>query len=67
MSGVGNRSGLFLVEKFNSSIRIGLFDVFEDQPQAVKPSEGAPKRLKKDKHKKRQVNGQPQEENERRR
>jgi hypothetical protein len=23
MSGVGNRSGLFLVEKFNSSIRIG--------------------------------------------
>ncbi|KAJ5483448.1 hypothetical protein N7530_002694 [Penicillium desertorum] len=34
-----------------------LFDVFEDQPQAVKPSEGAPKRLKKDKNKKRQVNG----------
>ncbi|KAJ5811109.1 hypothetical protein N7447_010625 [Penicillium robsamsonii] len=34
-----------------------LFDVFEDQPQAVKPSEGAPKRLKKEKNKKRQVNG----------
>ncbi|KAI3290136.1 hypothetical protein DTO002I6_6541 [Penicillium roqueforti] len=34
-----------------------LFDVFEDQPQAVKPSEDAPKRLKKDKNKKRQVNG----------
>ncbi|KAJ5963560.1 uncharacterized protein N7479_003436 [Penicillium vulpinum] len=34
-----------------------LFDVFEDQPQAVKPSEGAPKRVKKDKNKKRQVNG----------
>jgi ATP-dependent RNA helicase DOB1 len=34
-----------------------LFDVFEDQPQAVKPSEGPPKRLKKDKNKKRQVNG----------
>ncbi|KGO68499.1 Helicase, C-terminal [Penicillium italicum] len=34
-----------------------LFDVFEDQPQAVKPSEGASKRLKKDKNKKRQVNG----------
>ncbi|KAJ5790524.1 uncharacterized protein N7518_007535 [Penicillium psychrosexuale] len=34
-----------------------LFDVFEDQPQPVKPSEGAPKRLKKDKNKKRQVNG----------
>jgi ATP-dependent RNA helicase DOB1 len=34
-----------------------LFDVFEDQPQAVKPSDGAPKRSKKDKSKKRQVNG----------
>ncbi|KAJ5542173.1 hypothetical protein N7461_008176 [Penicillium sp. DV-2018c] len=34
-----------------------LFDVFEDQPQAVKPSEGPSKRPKKDKSKKRQVNG----------
>lgn len=34
-----------------------LFDVFEDKPQAVKPSEGASKRPKKDKSKKRQVNG----------
>ncbi|EKV19706.1 ATP dependent RNA helicase (Dob1), putative [Penicillium digitatum] len=34
-----------------------LFDVFEDQPQAVKPSEVAPKRLKKNKNKKRQMNG----------
>ncbi|KAA8649125.1 hypothetical protein EYZ11_000678 [Aspergillus tanneri] len=34
-----------------------LFDVFEDQPQAPKPAGGAPKRSKKDKGKKRQVNG----------
>lgn len=34
-----------------------LFDVFEDQPQAGKPSNAAPKRQKKDKSKKRQVNG----------
>ncbi|KAJ5529884.1 hypothetical protein N7527_003277 [Penicillium freii] len=34
-----------------------LFDVFEDQPQAVKPSEGVPKRVKKDKNKKRPLNG----------
>jgi ATP-dependent RNA helicase DOB1 len=34
-----------------------LFDVFEDQPKAVKPSDSAPKRPKKDKSKKRQVNG----------
>ncbi|PYH95178.1 antiviral helicase [Aspergillus ellipticus CBS 707.79] len=34
-----------------------LFDVFEDQPQAARPSEAAPKRSKKDKTKKRQVNG----------
>ncbi|PLB38925.1 ATP-dependent RNA helicase MTR4 [Aspergillus candidus] len=34
-----------------------LFDVFEDQPQAGKPSIAAPKRQKKDKSKKRQVNG----------
>ncbi|KAK6820006.1 rRNA-processing arch domain protein [Aspergillus parasiticus SU-1] len=38
-----------------------LFDVFEDQPQAVKPSDGAPKRSKKDKSKKRQVNGDVKE------
>ncbi|GMF72492.1 unnamed protein product [Aspergillus oryzae] len=38
-----------------------LFDVFEDQPQAVKPSDGAPKRPKKDKSKKRQVNGDVKE------
>jgi ATP-dependent RNA helicase DOB1 len=34
-----------------------LFDVFEDNPQAVKPSEAVPKRSRKDKSKKRQVNG----------
>jgi hypothetical protein len=34
-----------------------LFDVFEDKPQAVTPSEAVPKRPKKDKSKKRQVNG----------
>jgi ATP-dependent RNA helicase DOB1 len=34
-----------------------LFDVFEDTPQAPKPSGGAPKRAKKDKSKKRQANG----------
>ncbi|KAE8353908.1 rRNA-processing arch domain-containing protein [Aspergillus coremiiformis] len=34
-----------------------LFDVFEDQPLAVKSSDGAPKRSRKDKSKKRQVNG----------
>ncbi|KAJ5105434.1 hypothetical protein NUU61_002781 [Penicillium alfredii] len=34
-----------------------LFDVFEDKPQAVKPSEVVPKRAKKDKSKKRQANG----------
>ncbi|RAK80725.1 ATP-dependent RNA helicase MTR4 [Aspergillus fijiensis CBS 313.89] len=34
-----------------------LFDVFDDQPQAVKPAEGATKISKKDKSKKRQVNG----------
>jgi ATP-dependent RNA helicase DOB1 len=33
-----------------------LFDVFEDKPQAFKPSESVPKR-RKDKSKKRQVNG----------
>ena len=38
-----------------------LFDVFEDQPQAVRPSDGAPKRSKKDKSKKRQVNGDVKE------
>lgn len=38
-----------------------LFDVFEDQPQAVKPSDSAPKRPKKDKTKKRQVNGNVKE------
>ncbi|KAJ5149500.1 rRNA-processing arch domain-containing protein [Penicillium atrosanguineum] len=34
-----------------------LFDVFEDTPQAPKPSGSAPKRAKKDKSKKRQANG----------
>lgn len=34
-----------------------LFDVFEDQPQAAKPSGGGPKRPKKDRSKKRQANG----------
>ncbi|KAJ6064000.1 hypothetical protein N7499_012680 [Penicillium canescens] len=34
-----------------------LFDVFGDKPQAVTPSEAVPKRPKKDKSKKRQVNG----------
>ncbi|KAL4785734.1 rRNA-processing arch domain-containing protein [Aspergillus varians] len=34
-----------------------LFDVFEAQPQAAKPSESVPRRAKKDKNKKRQVNG----------
>lgn len=34
-----------------------LFDVFEDQPQAAKPSESVPRRPKKEKSKKRQVNG----------
>lgn len=34
-----------------------LFDVFEDQPQPAKPAGGAPKRSKKDKSRKRQVNG----------
>lgn len=34
-----------------------LFDVFEDNPKAVKPLDSAPKRQKKDKSKKRQVNG----------
>ncbi|KAH8428740.1 ATP-dependent RNA helicase MTR4 [Aspergillus melleus] len=34
-----------------------LFDVFDDQPQLAKPVGGAPKRSKKDKSKKRQVNG----------
>lgn len=39
-----------------------LFDVFEDQPQAVKPSDEASKlRPKKDKSKKRQVNGDVKE------
>lgn len=38
-----------------------LFDVFEDQPQATKPSEAAPRRPKKDKSKKRQVNGDVKE------
>lgn len=35
-----------------------LFDVFEDKPQAAKPSTAAPKRPKKDKTKKRQANGE---------
>ncbi|KAI3006190.1 hypothetical protein CBS147346_3818 [Aspergillus niger] len=39
-----------------------LFDVFEDQPQAVRPADGAPKRAKKDKSKKRQVNGDVKED-----
>ncbi|KAJ5342015.1 Helicase C-terminal [Penicillium brevicompactum] len=34
-----------------------LFDVFDDQPRPVQPSERPPKRPKKDKSKKRQVNG----------
>ncbi|KAJ5673871.1 hypothetical protein N7462_009310 [Penicillium macrosclerotiorum] len=34
-----------------------LFDVFEDQPQATKPSGSVPKRPKKDKSKKRAANG----------
>lgn len=34
-----------------------LFDVFEDKPQAAKPSSAVPKRPKKDKTKKRQANG----------
>ncbi|KAG2420697.1 ATP-dependent RNA helicase DOB1 [Aspergillus terreus] len=34
-----------------------LFDVFEDQPQAVTPADNVPKRSKKDKSKKRQING----------
>jgi ATP-dependent RNA helicase DOB1 len=39
-----------------------LFDVFEDQPQAAaKVTDGAPKRPKKDKSKKRQVNGDVKE------
>lgn len=38
-----------------------LFDVFEDQPKAVSPSDSAPKRSKKDKSKKRQVNGKVKE------
>jgi ATP-dependent RNA helicase DOB1 len=46
-----------LIHQFQPLEMDELFDVFEDQPQAVKPSEGAPKRLKKDKNKKRQVNG----------
>lgn len=50
-----------------------LFDVFEDKPQAAKPSGDAPKRPKKNKSKKRQANGDvkgngdapaPQEKNE---
>ncbi|CAI7564614.1 unnamed protein product [Penicillium glandicola] len=48
---------LWLIHQFQPLEMDELFDVFEDQPQAVKPSEGAPKRLKKDKNKKRQVNG----------
>ncbi|KAL4921237.1 rRNA-processing arch domain-containing protein [Aspergillus aurantiobrunneus] len=38
-----------------------LFDVFEDKPQAAKPSESAPRRPKKEKSKKRQVNGDVKE------
>ncbi|KAF9887865.1 ATP-dependent RNA helicase mtr4 [Aspergillus nanangensis] len=34
-----------------------LFDVFDDQPQAVKPVDHAPKKSKRDKSKKRQING----------
>lgn len=34
-----------------------LFDVFDDKPQAVKPSGAVPKRPKKEKSKKRQANG----------
>lgn len=34
-----------------------LFDVFDDKPQAAKPSGGPPKRPRKDKSKKRQANG----------
>jgi ATP-dependent RNA helicase DOB1 len=44
------------------SIMDELFDVFEDQPQAAaKVTDGAPKRPKKDKSKKRQVNGDVKE------
>lgn len=39
-----------------------LFDVFENQPQAVKPSDAGPRRPKKDKSKKRQVNGTAKED-----
>ncbi|KAL4964769.1 ATP-dependent RNA helicase MTR4 [Aspergillus stella-maris] len=38
-----------------------LFDVFEDKPQAAQLSEAAPRRPKKDKSKKRQVNGDVKE------
>ena len=38
-----------------------LFDVFEDQPQAAKPADNATRRPKKDKSKKRQVNGDVKE------
>lgn len=43
------------------SIMDELFDVFEDQPQAAKPSESVPRRPKKEKSKKRQVNGDVKE------
>ena len=35
-----------------------LFDVFNEQPQASKPTENTARRTKKDKSKKRQANGQ---------
>jgi ATP-dependent RNA helicase DOB1 len=48
---------LWLISEFQPLEMDELFDVFEDRPQAVKPSEGPSKRPKKDKSKKRQVNG----------
>jgi ATP-dependent RNA helicase DOB1 len=52
---------LWLILEF-VSIMDELFDVFEDQPQtAAKVTDGAPKRPKKDKSKKRQINGDVKE------
>ncbi|CAG7930396.1 unnamed protein product [Penicillium olsonii] len=34
-----------------------LFDVFDDKPQSARPTEGTPRRARKDRSKKRQVNG----------
>ncbi|CAI7668203.1 unnamed protein product [Penicillium viridicatum] len=48
---------LWLIHQLQPLEMDELFDVFEDQPQAVKPSEGVPKRVKKDKNKKRPLNG----------